>query len=275
MPATYIPILDTSVSGEIAVLLLDAAAYQTWQTTHFGSTSSANSQPSADPDNDGMINLEEYQAGTNPNSAASSVPLVWQGGGTNTWDLALTANWLENTTARVFRDKRQVSITDSGSNSPAIALSGSLQPGSLTIANSTKAFTLSGSGSISGTTGLTKSGTNTLTLATTNSYSGATVIQAGVVNLQDGGALGTKANGTSVASNARLELQGNITVTDEALSIAGQGGAAFFNGALSSKSGTNAWTGPIILTASDTRIGAQAGAQLLIAGSISLSLIHI
>ena len=267
LPAAYLPVLDTSVAGEVAVLLLDNAAYQSWQTTNFGSTTNPDGQPFADPDNDGMINVEEFQAGTNPNSAASSIPLVWQGGGSNLWDLATTANWLENATARVFRDKRNVSITDTGSNSPAIALTGSLQPGSLTVTNSTKAFTLSGSGSLDGTTGLTKSGTNTLTLTTSNSYSGPTAINAGVINIQDNTALGTAAGATTVATNARLELQGNITVTGETLTISGSGGTSFFNGALNSKSDTNTWTGPVILAADDTRIGAIAG-TLEISGPI-------
>jgi len=269
LPSAYLPVLDTSVAGEIAVLLIDNAAYQSWQTTNFGGTASPESQPFADPDNDGMINLEEYQAGTNPKSAASSIPLVWQGGGSNLWDLATTANWLENTTGRVFRDKRNVSITDTGSNSPAINLTGSLQPGSLTVSNSTKAFTLSGTGTLDGPTGLTKTGTNTLTLATSNNYSGPTAINAGIVNVQDHTALGSAAGSTTVANNARLELQGNITVTGETLAISGGGGTSFFNGALNSKSGTNTWTGPVTLAATGTRIGAQAGATLVISGPIT------
>ena len=36
LPAAYLPILDTSVAGEIAVLLIDNAAYQAWQTDKFG-----------------------------------------------------------------------------------------------------------------------------------------------------------------------------------------------------------------------------------------------
>jgi autotransporter-associated beta strand protein len=269
LPAAYLPVLDTSVAGEVAVLLLDNAAYQSWQTTNFGSTTSPESQPFADPDNDGMTNLEEFQAGTNPNSAASSIPLVWQGGGSNLWDLATTANWLENTTARVFRDKRNVSITDTGSNSPNLALTGSLRPGSLTVTNTTKAFTLAGTGSLDGPTGLTKSGTNTLTLATANNYSGPTTINAGVVNLQDPAALGSAAGSTTVATNARLELQGGMTITGETLAIAGTGGSSFFNGALNSKSGTNTWAGPLTLAATGTRIGSQAGATLAISGPIT------
>ena len=269
LPTAFLPVLDTSVAGEIAVLLVDNTAYQSWQTTNFGSTTSPQSQPSADPDNDGMSNLEEFEAGTNPNSAASSIPLVWQGGGSNLWDLATTANWLENTTARVFRDPRHVSITDAGSNSPNLALTGSLQPGSLTVSNSTKAFTLAGSGSLDGPTGLTKSGTNTLTITTSNNYSGPTLVNAGVVNLQDNTALGSAAGSTTVATNARLELQNNITVTGESLSLSGTGGSSFFNGALNSRSGTNTWTGPVTLAASGTRIGAQTGATLVVSGPIT------
>ena len=271
LPAAYLPVLDTSVAGEIAVLLIDNAAYQAWQAVKWpGVTDPAIIGPDADPDGDGMTNLEEYQAGTEPTNPTSTIPLVWKGSGSNLWDLATTANWLENTTARVFRDKRNVSINDTGSNSPAIALTGSLQPSSLTVSNSTKAFTLSGTGSLDGTTGLTKSGTNTLTLTTSNSYSGPTAINAGTVNIQDNTALGSIAGATTVATTARLELQGNITVTGETLTISGTGTTSTttgLNGALRNLSGTNTWAGPVILAANDTRVGAIAG-TLEIAGPI-------
>ncbi|MBN1673068.1 MAG: hypothetical protein JXR37_18625, partial [Kiritimatiellae bacterium] len=39
-----------------------------WEQALFGSTSSADSAPDADPDGDGYSNLEEFVAGTNPNS---------------------------------------------------------------------------------------------------------------------------------------------------------------------------------------------------------------
>lgn len=269
LPATFLPVIDTTVAGEVAVLLIDNTAFQSWQITNFASTISPNSQASADPDGDGMTNLEEFQANTNPNNATSSIPLVWQGGGTNLWDQATTANWLENTTVRVFRDLRQVSITDAGSNASAISLLGSLRPSSFSVTNSTKAFTISGTGSIDGATGLTKSGTNALTLATANHYTGPTTIQAGVVTLQDDNALGSSAGSTTVANNARLELQNNITIAEESLTISGQGGTSFFNGALNSRSGSNTWAGPIILAANNARIGAQANATLIVSGPIS------
>jgi hypothetical protein len=51
--------LDTDADG-----LPDA-----WEMTYF---SSLTQDPSGDPDNDGYTNLQEYQAGTNPNNAASN-----------------------------------------------------------------------------------------------------------------------------------------------------------------------------------------------------------
>src|SRR5204862_321086 len=46
-----------------------------WQIQFFGSITLPNAAPSADPDNDGFINLQEYLAGTNPTNAASFLKL--------------------------------------------------------------------------------------------------------------------------------------------------------------------------------------------------------
>ena len=272
LPAGYTAILDTSIAGEIAVILLDQAAYQSWQTTNFGNTTNPSGLPDSDPDSDGMTNLEEYQAGTNPNSAASSYPLVWKGGGSNLWDLAVSGNWLENgTTSRVFRNNRQVSFTDAGSNSPAINLFESLQPASVLVNNSAaKAYTFSGSGGLGGPMALSKSGNGTLTIANSNSYTGnTTVTGGGVLIIQDGTALGATANGTFVDGTSRLELSGNITIGPEPLVISGSGGSAFSFGALHSKSGSNTWGGAVTLSGNDTRIGTLSGANLTVAGVIS------
>jgi hypothetical protein len=42
-----------------------------WQIQYFGSFSSPDAAPGADPDHDGFANLQEYLAGTNPTNAAS------------------------------------------------------------------------------------------------------------------------------------------------------------------------------------------------------------
>ncbi len=274
LPATLMATLDTSTPGQVAVKLTSVAAYQTWQTTNFGNTTNPSGLPSADPDNDGMTNLEEYEVGTNPNSAASSFALVWVGGGSNYWDIAASGNWLENgNTPRVFRSNRQVSFTDAGSNSPAVNLTQTLRPASVLVNNSTaKAYTFSGSGGLSGPMALTKSGNGTLTIATSNGYTGNTTVTGGVLTIQDGSALGSSANGTFVPLNSRIELDGDISVEAEPLTIAGTGGSGFSYGALLSKTGINTWGGPVTLSGNDTRIGTLSGATLIVAGSINSAL---
>ncbi len=68
-----------------------------------------------------------------------------------------------------------------------------------------------------------KTGTSTLTLSGANTYVGAMTVTAGVLNIQNNTALGTIAGSTSVASGSTLQIQNNITVGAEALSIAGTG----------------------------------------------------
>src|SRR4029077_20040873 len=95
-----------------------------------------------------------------------------------------------------------------------------------TITGPTFGLTLTGGGdgsisSIIGTTSgtLTKSGTGTWTLFGANTYTGATTINAGVLNVQNATGLGTTAGGTTVSSGGTLQLQGRITVGAEALNI--------------------------------------------------------
>lgn len=47
----------------------------TWEVAYFGSTNSAAGNPNADADNDGMLNVEEYTAGTDPNNPNSRLAL--------------------------------------------------------------------------------------------------------------------------------------------------------------------------------------------------------
>ena len=94
----------------------------------------------------------------------------------------------------------------------------------LTVGNADAPGTFAGlikdSTSGTGTVALTKIGTNTQTLTGANTYSGLTTVSAGTLNIQQSSALGTTAGDTTVSSGGKLQLQNNITVAGEALSLA-------------------------------------------------------
>ena len=110
---------------------------------------------------------------------------------------------------------------------------------------------------IAGTDGFTKGGLGTLILSGTNSYSGLTTVNAGILNIHNGSALGATTSGTTILSGATLQLQGGISVGNEALTISGAG-AAGQNGALVNVSGTNNYGGLLTLGAAST-ISSDAG----------------
>jgi len=120
-------------------------------------------------------------------------------------------------------------------------------------------------GNASSDQGIIKTGNGTLTLAGSNTYTGATAINAGVLNLQNADGLGTAAAGTTVASGAALQLQGGISVGGEALTLSGNGVSS--DGALRNISGTNSYGGAITLNAA-TRINSDAG-LLTLSGNLS------
>jgi autotransporter-associated beta strand protein/VCBS repeat-containing protein len=121
--------------------------------------------------------------------------------------------------------------------------------------------TLTISGASTATTGaLTKAGAGTLVLSGANLHTGATTISAGALNLRNATGLGTTAAGTTVASGAALQIQGDITVGAEALTLSGTGQTS--TGALLNVSGNNTYGGAITRAAATT-IGSTTGTLTL------------
>ncbi len=146
-----------------------------------------------------------------------------------------------------------------------------------TITGATFGLTLAGAGngtvsSIIGTTSgtLTKTGAGTWTLSGANTYTGATNVTAGILNIQNAGALGTSANtaSTTVANGAALQITNNITTTNAGtLILNGTGGGA---GALQNVSGNNAWDSNVTIASNATIVSSTAANQLTI-GNVSVT----
>lgn len=124
-------------------------------------------------------------------------------------------------------------------------------------------LTVTGNVQDANTATLYKLGTGTLYLPTANTHSFATVVEKGVLNISNVGALGSSA--TSVFDGGTLQLSNGISVSNNPLTISGTG----FNGlgALDSSSGTNTWASSVTLFG-DASIGVDSGSTLTLSHSI-------
>ncbi|MBI2512381.1 MAG: autotransporter-associated beta strand repeat-containing protein [Opitutae bacterium] len=112
-----------------------------------------------------------------------------------------------------------------------------------------------------GTGTLTKIDSGTLFLSGDSTFHGATSVTAGVLNISSDTALGATDGGTTVSNGAALELQGNIHVGAEALSLDGSGVSS--GGALRNVSGNNQYDGVVTVTGTTALIMADAGSLKL------------
>ncbi len=167
---------------------------------------------------------------------------------------------------------RPITVSNAGGGQVVASNTGALtiSTGAVTL-SSTGIFTLSAvstggitvSSIISGAGGVTvnSAGTGLVILSGANTYTGDTTVSAGILNIQNGSALGASTGVVSVTSGAALQIQGGITVTKTAaLTLNGTGISN--GGALRNISGANIWSGPITL-GSATRINSDTGGTTL------------
>jgi autotransporter-associated beta strand protein len=112
------------------------------------------------------------------------------GGGTPNW--AESASLTPTTYIQAGPGQTDSVIFDDTATGPtAIDLVAAVTPVSITVDNSTLAYSISGTGSIGGTTGIVKNGSQSLTLATANTFTGGITLNAGTLNLGNAGSIGS------------------------------------------------------------------------------------
>jgi fibronectin-binding autotransporter adhesin len=139
--------------------------------------------------------------------------LVWTGtnsSATNTWNINTTTNWtvggVPTSYHQIISPGDAVTFNDSGTGTVIVGTV--VSPSSLTISNNTRNYTFSGSGNVSGPTGITKLGTGTATVnLTNNSYTGDIVVSNGTLRVGSVSAIPQSANIT-LGSAGTLELAG-------------------------------------------------------------------
>lgn len=199
---------------------------------------------------------------------------IWRTNGAADWNFG-GATYLEYGTSGDI-----VLFDDTGS--PTVNITGTVRPASLIVDNPFAAYIFSGSGRISGATGIEKNGTGTLQINTSNDFTGQVFIsggggtQGGTLLVNHASALGTTDGDTTVLGPANTLLLGipggtGVAVTGEKVSISGTGvGGAL--GALrgaATTSGANVWAGPVFIGDGTVRIGAEDGGNLTVSGNIS------
>ena len=196
---------------------------------------------------------------------------LWKGGlSGNVWDLT-TANWFTNGFTGSYHDPDFITFDDSGNAASPVNLTLLVQPSSITFSNVTKNYIVSGSGYISGNSGLTLAGDGAssggnVTLLTTNNYTGATVINFGTLQIGNGTADGGIDSSVAITNNGVLVFNQNGT-HNLAASLAGSGpltktgnGTLILSGDNSaSYSGIVSVNGGALTVASDATLGATGG----------------
>ncbi len=135
---------------------------------------------------------------------------VWTGSPNGNWDINTTANWLIGSSVAKYQEANIVSFDDTASGTTTIALNTVVHPSLVTFNNTTKNYTLGGSGAIAGATSLTLNGGGTVALNNTNTYTGGTALNAGTLAVGADAFLGT---GNLTFNGGTLDITGSTAFT--------------------------------------------------------------
>jgi len=213
----------------------------------------------------GVLNLTVISGNTNS--------VVWVGGGANAWDL-VTANWMVNGVPSPlgdFANGNAVTFNDSGSTNPAVSLAGTFLPSAVTLNVTNNNYTFSGSGNLSGNTGLiiNSATANITTILTPNSNLGATSIKSGTLQVGNGSVSGGIGTGNVTNNGTLIFDQPATTPNTGVAAISGNGTLIQEGSGTLTLSANNSYTGQTIISnASVLQVGIGGAVGSLGSGAV-------
>lgn len=223
------------------------------------------------------------------NTSASTIDLLitnvslprWSGNLSGIWDVGTTANWVDTLTdqATTFANGAPALFNDLAAGTTEVVVNTAVAPGSMTVNNETLNYTLTGTGSIGGSGGLTKNGAGALSISTANTYTGATVLSGGtttinsLANVGSASAIGAGAAGTGslVFNGGALVYAGPVATTNRGFSVTGAGSVFEVQADLTMSGGVAATAGNFSKTGAGTLTLTGASNSLTSGGNLRVS----
>ena len=231
---------------------------------------------------------QQYVLGTSGGTAVtmtvtgSAANLQWNGGVNSTWVFGVSPNWLNASGGSLdyFYSGDNVTFNDTPGTATNVNVSGTVQPGSLLVSNTTVNYTFGGSGVIAGNTALIKNGPGGLTINNSNTYAGGTSLNGGVLTANGAAALGS----STIAVNAGLLNLGSpgalgsaaVTISGGSLDNTSGGSMSLVNNSAQNWSGSFTFigssplnTGSVAIALGTTPTVTVSSSTLTVGGSIS------
>jgi autotransporter-associated beta strand protein len=206
----------------------------------------------------------------------------WTGNGDKTWNTSSTNNWqlINGGTPTTYQEDLvtyssadNVTFDDSTANGN-VTVNATVSPGSITVTNSSTAYTFTGSGAIAGSPSLTKTGSSSLTFVNTggNTLGAVSIGSGSTVTVGDGvtTGVGFSAGGISNAGTLNINRPDNGTIS---AAISGVGNVSHTGSGTTTLSGASSYTGTTDISNGVVKITAinNLGATGTGAGQVNIS----
>jgi phospholipase C len=154
------------------------------------------------PDTDAVVSFV-YIPGPTPGSTT----LRWSGGSATNWDFSTNQvwRWEPSNAPTNYSDACQTLFDDTAADF-TVNLTALVAPYQVVVSNTVNDYAIRGTGSITGSGGLTKQGNGKLILSCVNNYTGNTVISQGTVVLNTNGCIPGGVGKGDVVINGTLDL---------------------------------------------------------------------